>query len=64
MRVALYDAAGRRVRVAAEGAYPAGEHRIALELRDASGRGLPAGLYLLRLEAAGRTLTRRLAVVR
>ena len=33
-------------------------------LRDGEGRALPVGLYLLRLEAAGRTLTRRFVIAR
>lgn len=63
-RLALYDVAGRCVRVLADGEQSAGEHRLELELRDAAGGALPAGLYLARLEAAGRTLVRRVVVER
>ncbi len=63
-RLALFDAAGRQVREVAAGAFAPGAHHIDAELTDAAGHPLPAGLYLARLEAAGRTLVRRLAVVR
>ena len=62
--LALYDAAGRRVTTVADGVMDAGMHSATLQLRDASGRELPAGLYLARFEAEGRTLTRRLVAVR
>ena len=62
--LSIQDVADRPPRVLADGEQAAGEHRIAAEMRDADGRALPAGLYLLRLDAAGRTLTRRLASVR
>jgi hypothetical protein len=42
----------------------AGAHREAFALRDDAGRDLAAGLYLVRLETAGRVITRRLAAVR
>ncbi len=64
VRLALFDAAGRCVRVIADGEQGAGEHRIEVELRDAAGGALPAGLFLARLEAAGERRVRRLAVVR
>ena len=64
VKLALFDAAGRRVVTVAEGVMEAGEHSATLALRDDAGRELPAGLYLARLEAEGRVLTRRIAAVR
>ena len=58
-RVEVSDALGRRVAVLAEGAHGAGWHRATLD-----GRALPAGVYLVRLEAAGRVATQRLTLVR
>jgi hypothetical protein len=51
------------VRELASGAQPAGEHAIAWDLRDQSGRAVGAGLYFARLEAAGQALTRKLATL-
>ncbi len=64
VKLALFDAAGRRVATVADGVMEAGEHSATLALRDDAGRELPAGLYLARLEAEGRVLTRRIAAVR
>ena len=64
VKLALFDAAGRRVATVADGVMEAGEHSVAFALRDDAGRELPAGLYLARLEAEGRVLTRRIAAVR
>jgi hypothetical protein len=49
VRLALYDALGRRVATLAEGERAAGGHTVAL-----NGARLPAGVYVLRLEADGR----------
>jgi hypothetical protein len=60
----VHDAQGRTVRTLLAGALPAGEHEARWDGTDDAGRALPAGLYLVRLEAADRALTRRLALVR
>ena len=60
-RLAIYDLAGRRVRELFSGARSAGEQSIAWDLRDADGIAVRPGLYFARLEAAGRSLTKRLA---
>lgn len=64
VRVAVYDAAGRRVRELANGVQQAGEHSSAWDLSDDGGRAVGAGLYFARFEAEGRTLVRRVAVTR
>ncbi|MBI5710842.1 MAG: T9SS type A sorting domain-containing protein [Candidatus Eisenbacteria bacterium] len=64
VRLAVYDAAGRRVRLLRDGALEAGTHRAAFALRDDAGRALASGLYVVRLEAGDRVLTRRLIAVR
>ncbi len=58
-RLAVYDVLGREVAVLYDGLLPAGDHRFHLD-----GAALPAGVYLLRAEAAGATVTARVAVVR
>ena len=60
--LAVYDAQGRRVRLLADATLPAGEHTLRWEGDDDAGRALAAGLYFVRLEAAGRTRVRRCVV--
>ena len=64
VQLSVYDAAGRRVQVVRDGELPAGAHRESYLLRDETGRDLASGLYLVRLEAEGRVLTRRLIAIR
>lgn len=59
VRVTVLDVAGRTVATPAEGDFPAGRHTVAF---DAS--GLPSGVYLYRVEAAGQVLTRKMALVK
>ena len=61
--LALYDPSGRRVRVIEDGDVDAGQHSVALELADNSGRTLATGVYLVRMEAEGRVLTQRVLAV-
>jgi hypothetical protein len=60
VRVALYDALGRRLRVLREARVEAGE---AVTFSVPTG-GLSSGLYFVRATGKGRTATRRLTVVR
>lgn len=64
VRLAVFDATGRRVRGWTAPSAGPGEHAETFDLCDDEGGRLPAGLYLVRLEAEGRVLSRRLAVVR
>ncbi len=64
VRLAVFDAAGRLVQALRDGELPAGEHRERFALRDPAGRALASGLYLIRLEAEGQVLTRRLVAIR
>ncbi|TKJ44322.1 hypothetical protein CEE36_00860 [candidate division TA06 bacterium B3_TA06] len=50
IRLDLYDAVGRRVRLLASGVYNSGQHSIPI-----NSTGLPAGVYFIRLESADRT---------
>jgi hypothetical protein len=59
VRVAVYDVLGREVAVLVDGERPAGRHEVVLD-----GSSLPAGAYLVRLEAGGRVETARLTLVR
>jgi len=57
LHVALYDAAGREVRVLADEAFaPAGPRRLEIDGRNTAGTPLPAGMYFYRVySSAGRT---------
>jgi hypothetical protein len=63
-RLAIYDLAGRLVRVLVEGERPAGSHEAVWDGRDASGRAVPSGSYLARLVAGGKVETVRMGLVR
>jgi hypothetical protein len=62
--LAVFDVTGRRVRTLVVGVFEPGEHTAQWDGRDGVGRPTASGLYFVRLEADGRTFTRRLAVVR
>jgi len=62
--VCVHDLAGRLVRVVHEGALEPGVHELVWDLRDAGGRAVPSGLYLVRAEAGAFRAVRRLIVVR
>jgi len=57
--VSVYDVAGRKLRQLVSGILPAGEHSVPWDYRDQSGAQVPAGLYLVKLQAENRVLTQR-----
>jgi len=59
VRVAVYDALGRRVAAPADADAPAGTGAVALDVS-----GLAPGVYVLRVEAGSEVATRRVTVVR
>jgi aminopeptidase N len=63
-RLAIYDVAGRLVRVLAEGRLATGRQQLDWDGCDAAGREAAAGLYLARLEAAGKADTQRLVLLK
>ena len=52
VRLAVYDALGREVATLAQGVQQAGRHTAVFD-----GTSLPSGVYMYRLEAAGRAHT-------
>jgi hypothetical protein len=62
--LAVYDAAGRGVRRLAEGEFSPGSHGLRWDGRDADGHPAPTGLYFLRLEGGGSTITRKTVIAR
>ena len=59
VRLAVYDALGRMVRVLVDQTQPAGQRAVTFD-----GSALPSGLYLYRLTAGSNTETRRMVVIR
>jgi len=53
----VYDLRGRHVRSLVSGLLAAGEHVLPWDGRDVTGRAMPAGLYLFRLESSGACIT-------
>jgi hypothetical protein len=64
VKLAIYDAAGRRVRTLVDGALEAGVHQLAWDGRDARGQLVPAGVYFARLGVGPEVHTRSLVFVR
>ena len=64
VRIALYDASGRLVRMIAEGPFEAGRHEHAWDGTDERGRRVPAGVYFVRADAAKGRATEKLVVLR
>jgi photosystem II stability/assembly factor-like uncharacterized protein len=62
--LAVHDALGRRVRTVAGGALAAGTHEFVWDGRTDAGAPVAAGVYVVRLLAAGRTVSRTFARVR
>jgi hypothetical protein len=60
----IYDAAGRLVRVLAEGARPAGNYSELWDGRDSGGRAVASGIYFYRLGAGSFTQTRKMILLR
>ena len=61
--LAVYDVSGRRVTTLLSGLTPAGPHRVLWDASDERGGRVPAGVYFLRLAAAGKTLVRNVVVM-
>jgi len=64
VELSVFDIAGKRVVRLVDGVLEAGEHPVAWDGRDASGREVSSGTYLVRLKAAGRVHQGKLVLVR
>ena len=63
--LAIYDVAGRRLRVLMRAeALEAGERRIRWDGRDEAGEPLPSGLYLCQLGAGSQRESRKLVLLK
>lgn len=64
VRVSVCDAQGRRVRAWDAGVLAAGTHQLAWDGRDDAGRPVAPGVWLVNVEAGGRTRNGRIVVLR
>ena len=64
VRIAVYDICGRQVQILADGHHPSGVHSVEWRGTDASGRPMASGIYLVRLETAAGTETRKMTLIR
>lgn len=63
-RVAIYDAAGRSVRVLVDGDFAPGSYQTIWDGRDDAGRPAGSGIYFYKLETGGYSESRRLTILR
>lgn len=64
VNLAVFDLRGRQVCVLAQGPWAAGEHEATWNGRDAAGRILASGTYLLRLQAGPESATAKMTLLR
>lgn len=64
LRLSVHDVRGRRLATLARGPLAAGRHDFVWRGTDDTGRALPAGVYLARLELGGATEMRRLVLLK
>jgi hypothetical protein len=58
----IHDASGRRVRILAAGDYPPGRHTVTWDGRSDAGDAVRPGVYMVRLTASGRSLSRKMVM--
>jgi flagellar hook assembly protein FlgD len=64
VRLGVFDLRGRLVATLVDEIVAAGRHEVTWNGRDDSGRELPSGVYLSRLEAGGQVVHGRMTLVR
>jgi hypothetical protein len=62
--VTVYDIAGRKVDVLADGEFQAGDHQLVWRGKDLSGREVSSGSYIVRLESSEGADSRTISLVR
>jgi hypothetical protein len=62
VHAAVYDLAGRQVKVLAAGMHAAGPHELAWDGRDDTGRSVSPGLYFYRVRIDGQTESRKVVL--
>lgn len=64
VKLEMFDLNGRRVSTVADATYDAGVHDVSWNGTDANGRQLDAGLYWARFSANGKTISKRVSVMK
>jgi hypothetical protein len=64
LELGVYDVNGRKLATLARGTESAGRHVVRWDGRDAAGRSLPAGVYFVRLDFAGRYEASKIVLTR
>ncbi len=64
VNLAVYDAAGRKVRLLADRRFDAGEGRVVWDGRDDGGAPLSSGIYFVRMVSSGETDTRKVVLLK
>lgn len=62
--IRVFGVDGRLVRTLADAEFAAGTHQTTWDGRDASGHGMPNGVYFYSMQTSSETLTRKLALTR
>ncbi|MBN2414916.1 VCBS repeat-containing protein [bacterium] len=62
--LAVYNILGRKIRVLADGNMAAGRHTMVWDGRDAKGAAIGSGIYIIVLDAGGKTAKRKVTVTR
>jgi hypothetical protein len=63
VKIEVFDLQGRRVRLLEDRFYPAGQHDVAWDGRDASGTWVAAGIYLYRVKAGAFEAVKRMVLL-
>ena len=64
VRIAVYDVAGRLVRVLTDGEWDAGDHAVRWDGLDGEGRRVATGVYFYSMRAPGFEDTRKIVLLR
>ena len=64
VELTIYNVLGQVVTELVNDEYPAGYHRVSWNGRDDAGRAMASGVYLYRLSAAGKVLTRKMMLLK
>ncbi len=64
VKLGIYNLNGQMVRTLLDGQQQAGSHRVSWDGRNAQGQKVANGMYLYRLESEGRTLSKKMLIVR
>jgi hypothetical protein len=64
VRIEVYDILGRLVCVLADTRFQAGTHQVVWDARDSAGRTVSSGVYVYRVSAGARVVTKKMVLMR